>query len=377
MGIDVDILALVVWLTSLLATIYSTWLVLRYFDMPYPDPQFLPPLSILKPIVGYDSGLEKNIESFFQLSYPCFELLFSFQENCAGKQIVERLQSQYPHIKSKIFVTNEKVGLNPKINNIYRSYQEASYDLILISDSSIRVKPDYLQGMVLHLDSGGVGVVTSVVVGKNAKTLGGRLEAMYLNTFYVRGMILAHTLNQPCVVGKSMLVQKSIMSQLGGLKALSKYLAEDYMTGKEVKRLQYDLEISHEPVEQHIGKYSAKDFWSRHVRWGRIRKSHVPIAFFVEPVLSCSVSALIGSYVVPHFLPVAWWVVFCSHIFIWAFCDALVLKTVKDELSVSKAVVWAMREMISFPLWIHTALGNTVQWRGKRYRIKRGKIVTL
>src|SRR5450432_2098246 len=37
----------------------------------------LPPVSILKPLHGLEPELEKNLDSFFRLDYPVFEILLA------------------------------------------------------------------------------------------------------------------------------------------------------------------------------------------------------------------------------------------------------------------------------------------------------------
>ena len=169
-----------------------------------------------------------------------------------------------------------------------------SHDWVLISDSNVRVNPDYLKRLVAHL-SPGVGMVTAVIAGQDASGVGGNLEATYLNTFYARGMNIAAGFGRVCVVGKSMLFQRSTAKRFGGMRTLGCYLAEDYMAGEAMRRLGLQVVIACDPVEQVIGEYSFDSFWKRHLRWGRIRKRHGMSAFALEPLTGAFVSGVLGA----------------------------------------------------------------------------------
>ena len=47
-----------------------------------------------------------------------------------------------------MFYGGEKVGVNPKINNLSPGYKASKYDLILVSDDRIKMKHDALSDMV-------------------------------------------------------------------------------------------------------------------------------------------------------------------------------------------------------------------------------------
>lgn len=372
------LIACAIWALAICLMLYSSYLTWRHFQLNVAHgdtPPGLLPVTILKPLKGVDSGLEENLRSFFSLDYPEYELLFSIAD---GKDpavaIVEKLIAQYPGVNAALSIGEVQVGINPKVNNLIQIYDRAQHDWVLISDSNVRVQKDYLKKMTSELKTG-VGVVTSVVVGQTQGGLGGELEAMYLNTFYAKGMIFTASVGHSCVIGKSMLFQKSAAKRFGGLRTLGRYLAEDYMAGEAMKRLGLRTVIASHPVQQYLGKYSVREFWSRHLRWGRIRKAQAPVVFLIEPLLGCWVSGILGALAFKQLFHVPAHVFILFHLSLWALCDGWILKTLKVRLSRFGPLAWFLREALAVPLWIHIALGDTVNWRGRRLRLLPGGLV--
>lgn len=367
-----------VWVLALMLTLYGTVLALRGLKAgpPHLDAPFaLYPVSILKPLKGAENGIRENIQTFFELDYTHFELLFSVSDaKDAARVLVEALMARYPHVRARLIVGGIDAGPNPKVNNLIRTYDLARYDLVLISDSNVRVGRDYLKQLVGHLENG-VGIITAVVAGRDAETLGGRLESTYLNTFYARWMYIAAKLGNPCVVGKSMLFSRSIAARFGGIRALACYLAEDYMAGVAMKAIGQKVVIQSHPAHQYIGSYDVSEFWNRHLRWGRIRKAQAPLAFLIEPVFGSVISGILGAYAcfTTWHIPPGTFALF--HFGIWSFCDLTLMRALDGSLRSWMPGAWFVRELLSLPLWLHTALGNKVLWRGQRLAIHRGGLL--
>jgi cellulose synthase/poly-beta-1,6-N-acetylglucosamine synthase-like glycosyltransferase len=370
---------LFVWVLGLSTTMLGSWNVLRKLSStpPHLDAPFsLYPVSILKPLKGDEGGLLKeNLDGFFKLDYPEYELIFSVaQYSDPARAVVESLAKKYPRIAVRLIVGAVDVGPNPKVNNLVRSYESAKYDLVLISDSNVRVKPQYLKRVVAHLDSG-VGIVTAVVAGRGAKSWGGYLEAIYLNTFYARFMLIAHATGTPCVVGKSMLMSRTNANRFGGIRMLGQYLAEDYMAGIAMQKLGLKTVIMSDPIHQEIGSYSVSDFWKRHTRWGRLRKSQAAVPFLFEPLFGAISNGVIGALAVNHFFGLAMAPFLIFHLSLWAICDLAQVGKVGSSWKVPLAAAWFLRELIAIPMWIHVASGNSVQWRGRTLQLQRGGLL--
>lgn len=318
--------------------------------------------------------MPENLESFFLLDYPEYELLFTVAEaKDPAVTIVQELQRKYPSVSSQLIVSETSDEVNPKINNLLDSYQKAKWDLLLISDSNIRVQPYYLKRLVPDFREN-IGIITGVVAGVSPRGLGGFLEASYLNTFFTRWMFITKYLGFPSVVGKSMLFRKQTVERIGGIKTLGGYIAEDYMAGHAMSKLDLRIELMRSPVEQYIGTYSLKQFWKRHLRWGRIRKSIAPIAFLAEPIFFSSVSGMAGAFALQKWFDIAFLETWFVHMIGWATMD-LILHCLSDRFSIRALGAWWVREALALPLWGSILFGHSVDWRGARYRLLQGGLV--
>jgi ceramide glucosyltransferase len=333
------------------------------------------PVSILKPLRGVDEGLEENLESFFQIDYPDFELLFSVADHDDPVvPLIQKLLDKFPHVQARLYVGSFDIGCNPKINNFFRAYKLAAHDWILVSDSNTRVASDYLKRIAVQFKND-VAMQTSVVYGSHPRGLGGMLEATFLNTYYARSVLMVEALGHPCVIGKSMLFRKSLLEKIGGFVPLSEYIAEDYEAGHRLHIAGYQVQYSRDPIEQYIGNYSFSQFWSRHVRWGRIRKLQAFFPFCAEFLIGSTASGGIGAMAFSEGWGISPVHFFLGHMAFWFFCDAMVLLRMGQKPGLSTLPVWLLREIIHLPLWIHISLGNTIQWRGRTIKLGRGGIV--
>ena len=119
------------------------------------------PVSILKPLHGVDEGLEGNLRTFFTQDHPQFEILFAAREaSDPCWDGVERLRQEFPDVKVRCFVTGEPPYPNAKVFSLSRMSREAAHDLLIMSDSDIRVTPGLAATLAAEFQDDALGVAT-------------------------------------------------------------------------------------------------------------------------------------------------------------------------------------------------------------------------
>ena len=368
------VLGLWVWGLSSCLSCIGTLQLLRRLRSQGSHFQFHESISILKPLKGLDFEIEKNLKSFFELDYPDFEIQFSVADDddpVIG--VVNRLVKGHPNVRASLSIGCQRIGINPKINNIALTYEAARADWVLISDSNVRVPRNYLHNLTRAIGPD-TGIVTSILSGQKESGLGGHLESIFLNTFYAKGMSLSYWLGLPCVVGKTMLFKKSVAQRFGGILILKDFLAEDYVAGSAMNLISKKVEVASVPVVQVVGTKSLDEFWSRHVRWGVIRKSHGPLLFFFEPLTFSTVQFLIGLLTFGNsaFGAATFSLV---HLTIWMGSDLIAVNALVGKVRVSDLGTWLLRELLALPIWVCAASTRNVKWRGRLYKVLPGGVL--
>ena len=334
-----------------------------------PEPASWPPVSVLKPMRGADPGLEENLESFFSLDYPFYEVLLGVDDmGDPAVAVARRVVERHPEVPATIVADATRTGDNPKVNNLANIHRHARHDVILISDSNVRVRPGYLRDLVATLEQPGVGLVSSPIRGRHPEGLGGALEALQLNGFVMGGVAAMHRVfGGVCVVGKSMLLRRATLERIGGFRRLSRFLAEDQVCGQEVAALGARLALSSQPIDNVLGRVSVRDFALRHLRWARIRRRISPLGYAGELLLNPVFLAAVAAAAIPG---LATAVTFVAALLARSALDAASERAagVRRPLGAYPALVLA-KDLVTGVLWAVPYFSSAVTWRGRRFLI--------
>lgn len=365
------------WGVHILAISYAKWKLhkkVKKWPMEVP----LPGVSILKPLLGVDPNLYSNLETFFTQDYPTYELLFCVEdESDPATMLVKKLMEKYPQVDAKLFTGGEPVGVNPKINNLSPGYDAAKYELLMISDSGIRVRDDTLLDMVNHMTDN-VALVHQMPFTYDREGFPAALEKIYFGTFQARIYLAADLLGITCHTGMSSLFRKSVLDEVGGLKAFSIYLAEDFFLSKALTDRGWKTTISSHPALQNSGYCRIDSFQERLTRWSKLRLAMVPTTIIFEPLSECIILGIFTSWAVQFLFDWDPIIFVLLHMLVWFLLDWLMLSIVQNSsLPFNKLeflIGWIISEVTGPAMIVRALWDPAVRWRSRTFRLKWGGV---
>ncbi len=341
-----------------------------------------PDVSILKPVKGAEPRMYAGFVSHCRQQYAGnFELIFGVS-SLADPAVVEiaRLQAEFPNCDIRLVHCTERLGTSGKVSNLAQMLRYARYDHILINDSDISVSPVYLSKVMRLFSAERVGMVTApyrgyVIEGVN---LWSRLEALGIATDFMPGVLTARRIEGGLRfgLGSTLAMRRAALDQAGGLESLVEFLADDYELGRRIAAAGFHVELADEVVETTVPIYDFRGFWDHQLRWARSTRDSRK-----------------GGYMglgITYALPWALTACIAGGFALWSFTllSVVLLARVAVALTVGVGILrdpqvlrdlWLLplRDLFGLIFWIWSFAGDTVVWRGERFRLRNGRIQPL
>lgn len=327
-------------------------------------------LSILKPVCGLDDELEENLVSFTQLRGVHHEVIISAEEwDDPALDVARRVMRAYPLAPFRIVVDEgSRSGVvNRKVERLIAAARVAKGELLLISDSNVRIEPDDVARTLAAFDDRRVGCVSNLFTGSGARSVGATIESLHLLSFVATGAVLASTAGVPCVVGKSMAITRTALGAIGGFERFRRVLAEDQAIGLAVKDAGFDVVLSPEVVRNVVVDRTIQRALDRQVRWNKIRYAFSHRLYATELLLNPLVFALLAAVLAPTKLaafPIVVIVARCLQL-------ALLNRAMRAGLTLRQIALVPVLDLLMLYAWFVPFFSNRVTWRGYRARIGR------
>jgi ceramide glucosyltransferase len=331
-------------------------------------------VSILKPLCGVDASLAENLRAFSQQSHRNLDIIFGVADaRDEALPVAQRFCREHQTLPTQIRI-GETPCHNPKVALLAHMSGFSRGEWVVVSDSNVRVTGAYVQDALSHATAD-VGLVTHLVSGCGGRSISAHLENLQLNCFVAPGVCgVRFIVGQTCVIGKSMFLRREVLEAIGGFEAVGGYLAEDYVIGRAVQKAGHRVVTARMPVPTWNEGWTFTRFVSRHLRWAVMRRQVSRLAYAMEILLSPGpllmlVLALAISFpelaVDPRWL--AAWIAFDQALDYVTYC-----RMTGKPAPLVAVLLNPLRQWLTLAIWALGWFVQTVEWRGKTYRVGSG-----
>jgi len=366
----------------------AAWMAARVFlaQRGAPLGVFTPGVSVLKSLKGMDPGMMEAFRSHCRQSYQGeYELLFGVASlDDPAVEAVEQLKAEFPQQAIRLIECPERLGTNGKVSTLAQMAAQARYEFLLINDSDITVGPRYLEQVMGCFaprdESDGqaaqeVGLVTALYRGRAHETLASKFEALGIATDFQAGVLLSKWIEGGLRygLGSTLAVRREALDKIGGLQVLADYLADDYEMGARVAGAGYRVALSAEVVETNIAAYGWRGFVDHQLRWERAVRDSRPWGYagliFTHGLGWALINLLVSgaSVLSLNLLGV-------SFLLRMALAVKVGVEVLDDRQVLPRLWLVPLRDLVAMGVWLAGFAGNTIVWRGQRFRLKDGKM---
>ena len=364
-------------LYCILTMISMIWLRRAPVRHQMPDPEFRPSVTILKPVHGLEKNQRENLRSTCMQDYPDFQVVFSAQDlDDPVIPLLLEIQKEFGADRVSVAVEQRTCGPNGKINNMVGGLPYAKHEILVISDSDIRLRPDYLKSIVSPLADPSVGCACTLYKVACADTWYEKFELLTLNAELMPNMVFAHVTGfSKFCLGASMALRQSTLREIGGLESLADYLVEDFEIGRRIWSSEKKVAIVPYLVETIVDLKSPSDWWSHFVYWDQNHRSARPIGFFATALIRSVPFALL--YMLLSLGANEGLVVLAGALAVRLVTAGVILGWgLRDREGLRSLWLLPFRDLVALVVWAAAQTKGTTIWRGREFDLTRdGRLV--
>ena len=333
-----------------------------------------PPLSLLKPLHGNEPNLDVHLEGFFQQDYPDYEILFCARhDQDAGLLVARQVAGRYPTVPVRYLTTGEPAYTNAKVASLELMAAAARHGIFVISDSDVKVDPEYLREVVAPFADPNVGVVTCLYRGvANGNSLWSKLEATAMSVEMTAGVLVADRLEgMQFALGPTMAVRRECVDEIGGFGVLGQYCSDDFLLGNWIAAKGHQVVLSDHVIDHVILNEGFLQSIKHQVRWMKSTrfsrpKGHFGTALTFSTPFGCLalVSAILLGWPLLGVACLAW-SIFSRMILAWV----IGRKVVSEQRLARTTLLYPLRDFMGFGYWAASYFSNRILWRGEVFEL--------
>lgn len=362
-----------------LIALYSSWQFFRGAQRgPAANPAFTPPVSNLKPIRGVDPDAYENFASFCRQDYPDYEVLFCVSDkDDPAVPILEKLQLDFPHCRIRVLFGSGSNAPNDKVAKLARLVSEAQHEVLVISDSDVRARPDYLRTVVAPLSDSKVGAVTCMYVPIEEKSLAESLQTVGMVSDFYPGILVARQLDGvKFALGTTIATTRERLAGFGGYRAIENRPGDDLLVGRLIAEQGYKVELLPYTIQTVADYQSMPDLLHKRMRWVVVMRHMRPwghLGLLLTQGLPWSLAAVAVHPTVNVALTYFGTYLGLRTAMSWV----IGVKGLADHTFWKKIWLIPVWDAMAFCIWLISFGRNSVRWRGGQYYIRDGILVPV
>jgi ceramide glucosyltransferase len=332
-----------------------------------------PAVSILKPLCGAEPETYACLRSFCDQAYPQFQIVFGVCDaDDPALGVVSRLQREFPQIDMAVAIDHSQHGSSRKVSNLINMLPLVRHEYLVVSDSDVRVAPDYLAQIIGPLLDDGVGIVTCAYRGYPRRGLWPLLGSMFINEWFLPSVrVAAMSGSRAFAFGATIALRRAVLERIGGFTAIANQLADDYRLGELTRRLGLRTVLSEVVVDTWVAEGSFGGLVRHELRWLRTIRALRPSAYcFCFITFGMPVAAL-GALLAGGAAPAV------GMLWVTVFTRLTLHGALRRGSCVWQIAVVPIRDTLSLGLWLWSFITRRVHWREERYRVTRDGSVQL
>lgn len=357
------------------------WVAARRFPLHQRDtgPGQVAGVTMLKPLKGSDAFTERCLQSWFQQDCPGpVQLLFGIaSEDDPVCETVRRLISLFPQADAQLVICPRSLGLNAKVSTLIQLYQHAKHPVVVVSDADVLVPADLLRTALTPMRDEKAGLVSCLYRLANPWTPAMRWEAVAINADFWSQVLQSNMLKpMDFALGAVMLARRTALEAAGGFEGLANCLADDYLLGNRIARQGYRVAVCPVVVECWDPPQGWGAVWKHQLRWARTIRVCQPLPYFFSILNVASLWPLLWAAVLPSGISLMAAVALVGLRILVAW--DLLRRLTPDRSQVRMLWMVPVKDLLQVAVWFAAFLGNTIEWRGQRLRLRRdGTLVPL
>jgi ceramide glucosyltransferase len=321
-----------------------------------------------------DAGSYDNFASFCRQEYagPLQMLFAAASADDPVIPVIRQLVADFPEHDISLVINPAIHGPNYKVSNLINAFPQAKHDIIIVCDSDIRVPPGYLQSVTSHFIQPRVGLVTSLYRTSKVHNIATAVEATGFSTEMIPNVLVALQLEGlSFALGASMAFRREALASIGGFQALVDYLADDYQLGNKIHHAGWGIVLDSCFVESMMKAESLTAVLSRQLRWARTMRVSRPGGYLASGITLPFPAVFLAALLAPS-LQAGLAAIILLYSIRLTVCMLLSRCFARDGLLPRWLWLIPLRDLLAFCTWALSFLGNRVEWRGTRFKLKPG-----